>query len=158
MPEVAGSKWPVRTRTLWWSISKDSTTQRYNTELLWKPDWVGPFLEWQRRFDLTSEGYSWWCFIHWIICWVTQDIHTPLGWGNLSVRSPEEEQRNQTKYFIIQFLNPLFNLQWLVDRPLSRCFGEVQSFKSCQNKSQVKSQLFISKLQVKMQVLQVSEC
>lgn len=90
MPEVAGSKWPVRRQTLWRSISQDSTTQCYNKPLPWKPDWVGPLGEWQRGFDLTSEGYRWQCFINSIIRWVTRDTHTPLRWGKLGVRSPEE--------------------------------------------------------------------
>lgn len=66
------------------------------------------FLEWHRRFDLKSDGYLWWCFFCWIIGWVTQDIHTPLRGSNVSVRSPEEEQRDQTKYSHTQS-------QWLSD-------------------------------------------
>lgn len=93
----------AQTNTLTKHFPEDSTTQCYNTELPWKPDWVGPFGEWQQRFELTSVGHCWRCFIDWIICWVTQDTHTPLRWGNFSVRNPEEDQRGPDKIFYRSF-------------------------------------------------------
>lgn len=39
------------------ALTKDSTTHCYKAKLLWKPDWVGSFKEWQWGLDLTCEGY-----------------------------------------------------------------------------------------------------
>lgn len=72
----------------------------------------GVIEEWQRGFDLTSEGYWWRRFIDWIICWVTRDTHTPLRWGNLSVRSTEEEHREQTNILSFNSWILFYSLQW----------------------------------------------
>lgn len=64
----SADKWP-----LCWSLSLDSTTQCYNKELPWKPEWAGTFLESDSE-DLTGnmrDTDGSWCFVDWIIGWVT---------------------------------------------------------------------------------------
>lgn len=69
-----------------WSISKHSITKWHNTATVE----TRSFSEWQRRTDWTSEER--WCLVNWIMAWVTEDFHTTLRLGNLSVRSCEEEK------------------------------------------------------------------
>lgn len=102
--------------TLWRSTSWDSTTRCYKRELPWKPDWVGLLGEWQRGFDMTSEGQRWQCFIDWIICWVTQDKH--------GVTSPEEEQRDQIKHISYHHIK-YHNFNYLILFNCEKWFAEL---------------------------------